>query len=108
MQGGSSRHELPCRVDRPAPVSSPGKSASVTPPHGPGAASAPRQLARIRWQRNRPPLFARAYSHSMVAGGLLVMSYTTRFTPGTSLTIRLLTRPSTSSGSLAQSAVMPS
>ena len=30
------------------------------------------------------------YSHSIVAGGFDEMSYTTRFTPGTSLTIRLL------------------
>ena len=30
----------------------------------------------------------RAYSHSMVAGGLAVMSYTTRLTPLTSLTMR--------------------
>ena len=29
------------------------------------------------------------YSHSIVAGGLLLMSYTTRLTPGTSFTIRL-------------------
>ena len=29
------------------------------------------------------------HSHSMVPGGLLVMSYTTRFTPFTSLTMRL-------------------
>ena len=36
------------------------------------------------------------------------MSYTTRLTPGTSLTIRLLILPRTSYGSLAQSAVMPS
>ena len=28
------------------------------------------------------------YSHSMVAGGFELMSYTTRLTPGTSLTIR--------------------
>src|SRR5215211_2429965 len=32
------------------------------------------------------------YSHSIVPGGLLVMSRATRFTPGTSLMIRLLTR----------------
>ena len=31
-----------------------------------------------------------------IAGGLLAMSYTTRFTPGTSLMIRLLIRASTS------------
>jgi hypothetical protein len=36
------------------------------------------------------------YSHSMVPGGLLVMSNTTRFTPLTSLTMRLLIRASTS------------
>ena len=36
------------------------------------------------------------YSHSIVAGGLLVTSYATRFTPGTSATMRLLIRPSTS------------
>jgi hypothetical protein len=48
------------------------------------------------------------HSHSMVAGGLLVISYTTRFTPGTSFTIRLLIRASTESGRRAQSAVMKS
>ena len=37
-----------------------------------------------------------AYSHSMVAGGFELMSYTTRFTPGTSFTIRLLILASTS------------
>ena len=36
------------------------------------------------------------YSHSIVAGGLDVMSYTTRLTPGTSATMRLDTRASTS------------
>ena len=48
------------------------------------------------------------YSHSIVDGGLLEMSYTTRFTPGTSLTMRRLINPSTSYGTLAQSAVIPS
>ena len=38
----------------------------------------------------------RGYSHSIVAGGLLLMSYTTRFTPGTSLTMRDEMRPSRS------------
>jgi hypothetical protein len=33
-----------------------------------------------------------AHSHSMVPGGLLVMSRATRFTPGTSFMIRLLMR----------------
>ena len=36
------------------------------------------------------------YSHSIVAGGLGVTSYTTRFTPGTSATMRLEMRPITS------------
>src|ERR1700730_14179953 len=48
------------------------------------------------------------HSHSMVAGGFDVMSYTTRFTPGTSLTIRVDIRCSVSYGNRAQSAVMPS
>src|SRR5579859_1267264 len=48
------------------------------------------------------------YSHSMVAGGLLVMSRTTRFTSGTSLVTRVEMRASTSAGSRAQSAVMAS
>ena len=48
------------------------------------------------------------YSHSMVPGGLLVMSSTTRLTSGTSLVIRVEIRPSRSPGSRAQSAVMAS
>ena len=36
------------------------------------------------------------YSHSTVAGGLLVISYTTRLMPGTSFVIRLLALSSTS------------
>ncbi len=48
------------------------------------------------------------YSHSIVAGGLLVMSYTTRLTPAISLTIRLAARASNSCGRRAQSAVMKS
>lgn len=36
------------------------------------------------------------YSHSTVLGGLDVMSYTTRLIPGTSATMRLEIRPSTS------------
>src|SRR5690348_12987025 len=48
------------------------------------------------------------YSHSMVAGGLLVTSSTTRLTSGTSLVIRVEIRASTSSGSRAQSAVIAS
>ena len=48
------------------------------------------------------------HSHSIVAGGLLVMSYTTRLTPFTSLTMRLEAAARTSSGIRAQSAVMKS
>ncbi len=49
-----------------------------------------------------------AYSHSIVPGGLLVMSSTTRLTSGTSLVIRVEIRYRTASGSRAQSAVMAS
>jgi len=48
------------------------------------------------------------YSHSIVAGGLLVMSYTTLFTPLTSLTILLDAFSNTSYGSLVHSAVIKS
>jgi len=48
------------------------------------------------------------HSHSIVAGGLELTSYTTRFTPFTSLMIRPDIRPSTSCGKWNQSAVMPS
>ncbi len=49
-----------------------------------------------------------AYSHSIVAGGLEVTSYTIRLTFSTSLTIRTEIFSSTSQGMRAQSAVMPS
>src|SRR3990172_6618680 len=48
------------------------------------------------------------YSHSMVAGCLELMSYTTRLTPRSSLIIRFEILASTSAGMRAQSAVMPS
>src|SRR5881628_3302389 len=50
----------------------------------------------------------RPHSHSIVAGGFELTSYTTRFTPRTSLMIRLLMRASTSGGKANQSAVIPS
>ena len=53
------------------------------------------------WERAR-------YSHSIVAGGLLEMSYATRLMPRTSLMMRLDTFASSSCGSGAQSAVMKS
>src|SRR5882762_11986938 len=48
------------------------------------------------------------YSHSIVAGGLELTSYATRFTPRTSLMMRLEILPRTSCGNGNQSAVMPS
>ena len=48
------------------------------------------------------------YSHSMVAGGLLVMSYSTLLTAPTSLQIRLAHFCITSYGILYQSAVIAS
>src|SRR6516162_11611023 len=51
---------------------------------------------------------AAGYSHSMVPGGLLVTSSTTRLISGTSLVIRVAIVVSTASGSRAQSAVMAS
>jgi hypothetical protein len=48
------------------------------------------------------------HSHSIVPGGFEVMSYTTRFTPRTSFTIRFEIVFSTSYGSETQSAVIPS
>ncbi len=44
----------------------------------------------------------------MVDGGFELTSYTTRFTPRTSLIIRVDILSNTSYGSLTQSAVMPS
>lgn len=48
------------------------------------------------------------YSHSMVPGGLLVMSYTTRLTPSTSLTMRFEIRDKSLDSAGNQSAVIPS
>lgn len=48
------------------------------------------------------------YSNSIVAGGLLVQSYSTLLTPLTSFTIRFATLLNTSQGICAQSAVIKS
>ncbi len=56
-----------------------------------------------RSARGRP-----THSHSIVAGGFPLMSYTTRDTPRTSLMIRFETRPRKSYGRCAQWAVMKS
>jgi len=61
-----------------------------------------RCVERATWNMQR------RYSHSIVAGGFELTSYTTRFTPRTSLIIRLLIRPKTSGANANQSAVIPS
>ena len=48
------------------------------------------------------------HSHSIVPGGLLVTSYTTRLTPCTSLMIRVAARPKNAMSNGKKSAVMPS
>ncbi len=58
--------------------------------------------------RERCDLVGRHYSHSIVPGGFDVTSYATRFTPGTSLTIREAMRSRTPYGRRAQSAVIAS
>ena len=65
---------------------------------------------RSKTDQPAPMLFigVYAYSHSMVPGGLLVMSKTQRFTPFTSLIMRLASFSRISYGSFTQSAVIPS
>lgn len=64
-------------------------------------------IAQVSGDRS-PFIRSRPHSHSIVAGGLLVTSRTTRLTPSTSLQIRLETRSRSSGGRRTQSAVMPS
>src|ERR1019366_1484817 len=66
----------------------------------------PKQSFHVEQFSSAPP--AHFHSHSIVPGGLLVTSYTTRLMPLTSLTMRLEMVFSTSCGSGTQSAVMPS
>src|SRR5262249_61742142 len=61
-----------------------------------------------RWMGGGAQRPALTHSHSIVAGGFDEMSYTTRFTPWTSLVMRLEMRASSSCGSGAQSAVIAS
>ena len=71
-----------------------------------------RLTTRPSFRRTRspymPPYTPSNYSHSTVAGGLLVISYTTRLICPTSLTTRVETFSRTSYGIRAQSAVIPS
>ena len=67
--------------------------------HPPIADAAPVLLFRrgLLWTARRLCALRQFHhSNSTVAGGLLVMSYTTRLTPLTSLTMRTLTRSSSS------------
>ena len=65
-------------------------------------------VARARRLPRSPFVRSSAYSHSIVPGGLLVMSSTTRLTSRISLIIREEIRSRRSYGSRAQSAVMAS
>ena len=80
---------------------------SRPPPPALPRASPPWRTPCSRWPRRCSVPRAR-YSHSMVPGGLLVTSRTTRLTSRTSLVIRVEIRASTSYGSRAQSAVIAS
>jgi len=77
----------------------------------------PVRFCGISWpeQPTRPIVYAPdclrhvvAYSHSIVPGGLLVTSSTTRLTSGTSLVMRVEILASTSYGTRVQSAVIAS
>src|SRR5512135_281094 len=68
-------------------------------------------LLNLRAKSQQPKAQTRSfgcYSHSIVAGGLDEISYTTRLTPLTSLMMRLETLPRSSGASLPQSAFIPS
>ena len=70
-------------------------------PHPAGAV----QQGKLRVQMQMDEF---VHSHSIVAGGFELMSYTTRLMPRTSFTMRDEIVASRSCGSRAQSAVMPS
>jgi len=80
--------------------------------HGAGASLTPSSLALlplgIMEREHRSLLRRLLYSHSMVPGGLLVTSSTTRFTSRTSFVMRVEMRAITSYGSRDQSAVIAS
>ena len=61
-----------------------------------------------RMDAHAPSRTPRPCSHSMVAGGLLLTSRTTRLMPRTSLVTRLEILATRSQGRRAQSAVIPS
>ena len=85
---GARSRAPPCRPNRTV------ERSNVLPmltPWGPARPCATWVTRNRRLRARRP-----RYSHSMVAGGLLVMSYTTRFTAGTSFTMRFEMRARTS------------
>ena len=49
-----------------------------------------KKLENFRFSRKNRQISLQIHSHSTVAGGLLVMSYTIRLMPGTSLTMRVI------------------
>ena len=76
------------------------RAAALRTPQGPPPAVTARHTLGAEARRARGATAPRAavslYSHSMVPGGLLVTSRTTRLTSGTSLVIRVEIRASTS------------
>ena len=92
--GGTARRELTGRRGRSGEPAPKRANAALGRSDLPNAAFAPSAPA--------------GYSHSMVPGGLLVTSSTTRLTSATSFVIRVEMRSSTSYGSRVQSAVIAS
>lgn len=90
-------------MDRPPPISPSRRRRQAATPPAPDAAEPPstsppalQHAAGASGVRQLGENQVELYSHSIVAGGLLVMSYATRFTPGTSATMRPEMRASTS------------
>lgn len=80
----------------------------TAPPVVPEGRSRPRLMGWISLADARCNAAQSDHSHSMVAGGLPDMSYTTRLMPRTSLVMRVDTVASKACGSGAQCAVMKS
>ena len=91
----------------PRPAARPGDAVADLLRRAPGREGR-RRLRQGRRGLHRGEQLGSAHSHSMVPGGLLVMSTATRLTSSTSLVIRVEMVSSTSYGSRAQSAVIAS
>ena len=96
------------RQSGPKPDSAPRAMISHRPPPPGRAGLAGRALVRQVGSGTGRGQVRLGHSHSMVPGGLLVTSSTTRLTSGTSPVIRLEILASSSYGSRDQSAVMAS